>query len=245
MLKGFFDWLLPSRCAVTGDIVDDHAMVSTQVWKQITFITRPFCARCGSPFEINWDDDEPDDSLVCGYCMEHPPEFSQARSAMVYDNGSRGLILAFKHGDKTLLAPTLAKWMMNALSERDREVVDICMPVPLHRMRLLKRRYNQAALLCGAVAKQLGKGFYPDGLLRLRSTPPMEGKNRTQRQDNVRGVFAVNAKYADSFKGKTILLVDDVYTTGATVNACARALLKVGAKEVMVLCVARVVYNGG
>jgi ComF family protein len=198
------------------------------------FIVRPLCACCGAPFEIPVDD-----GSLCGACIADAPAFQHARAAMLYDDFSKRLVLGFKHGDRTHLVPTLATWMRRAADEFWHDV-DCIVPVPLHRWRLYKRRFNQAAMLAHNLATTGGKTYIPDVLRRSRATPPQGRMNRKDREDNVKGAFAIHPKHKATLKDKNILLVDDVLTTGATVGACAQKLLQAGAKSVNVLTLSRV-----
>jgi len=170
---------------------------------------------------------------------EHPP-FSRARAAFRYDEHSRALILKLKFQDETNLAPTLGRWLKNAGQELIKSS-DIIVPVPLHYRRLVWRRYNQAALLAFHIHKLSNIPLCMEGLKRTRPTTPQSGLSRVERQKNVKRAFALHPKYAVDIKGKTVLLVDDVMTTGSTLHACTKALLKAGAASVNVLTLARTV----
>jgi len=159
---------------------------------------------------------------------------------MVYDENSRGVVLALKHGDRLEGVPTLAKWMTRAGRQVLAEA-DVIAPVPLHRWRLLSRRYNQSALLANRIADLSGITGIPDLLVRTRATPSQGGRSRSQRHINVRGAFSIRPGYNEYIKGRNIVVVDDVMTTGATVEACARTLLRGGAHRVDILTLARVV----
>ena len=178
--------------------------------------------------------------VLCAACLESPPLFRQARAALIYDDASKALILRFKHGDQLQAVRVLTPWLAEAGAELIAQA-DVFVPVPLHRWRLLKRRYNQSALLAARLARQSGKAAAVDALVRVRATPPQGHLKRAERAANVRGAFRV--RDARAIAGKRVLLVDDVMTTGATLNACAGALLDAGALSVDVLCVARVVRD--
>ncbi|MDD3019659.1 MAG: ComF family protein [Alphaproteobacteria bacterium] len=249
-LKGWvfalINGVLPPRCPVSGRIVDRVGSLSAESWGSLTFIGSPFCKCCGMPFQIVEDDadspkDEPSNQL-CGPCLASPKPFTKARSVFVYDDVSRDLILAFKHGDHTHLTVTFAPLLLKAADEMlDR--ADVIIPVPLHWTRLVKRRYNQAALLARALASKTGIGFQPYVLKRVRSTPPQGHKSARDRHENVRKAFVVVPEKSDMIAGKAIVLVDDVYTTGATLEECTHALLAAGAKQVDVVTLARVVKS--
>ena len=180
------------------------------------------------------------DGPVCAACSARRPVFEHARAVMVYDDNSRGLVLSLKHGDRLEGVPTLAKWMARARQDLLVEA-DLIVPVPLHRWRLWSRRYNQSAILANRIGRITGMPAVPDLMARVRPTPPQGGRSRSQRQLNVRGAFAVRAQHAPGLAGRCVVLVDDVMTTGATVEACARTLMRAGAAGVDVLTLARVV----
>lgn len=231
------DFLLPPVCPATGELVDRIGMVSAEYWKNLNFIQSPFCDTCGLPFPH--DDDDMAGS--CGACLDHAPVYRRARAALAYDDHSRDLILRFKHGDQTHAAQVFVPWMIQAGQDLLHQA-DIILPVPLHRMRLLKRRYNQADLIARELAKYYpDAAYYPDGLIRTKNTIPQGHKSRKERAENIKRAFTLNPRYDGIFDGKTILLVDDVYTTGATVNECAKTLYRAGAKAVDVLTIAKIV----
>lgn len=236
--KGFrdvVDLVLPPRCFISGDIVDSQGMVSPQVWRGLNFITDPFCQVCGYPFSFDVGD-----QARCTKCLDKPPYFTMARAALRYDDVSREMILKFKHADKTHAVPTFMPWLLRAGAEMITQA-DMVMPVPLHRLRFIRRRYNQAALIAQALACQCDKAFEPQLLLRNRATPSQGTLGYKARKKNVRGAFAINKQGKNLLKDKNILLVDDVFTTGATADECAKTLKKAGAAKVNVLSLARVV----
>ena len=227
------DSVLPPRCISCEAPVDGQGQLCPDCWSHVRFIDRPMCATCGLPFEFDQGD-----GAVCGACAAANPVYRRAPSVMVYNADSRDLIFRFKHADRTDAAPTFAKWM--ARSGQDLvAATDLVVPVPLHRARLLKRRFNQSALLSNAIAKLSGLDPEPGLLERVRNTPSQGGRSRSAR--NVSGAFRVRSKFRGKPEGRSILLVDDVMTTGATAEACARILAKSGALHVDVLTLARVV----
>lgn len=237
LARSLLDVLLPPRCLACGTIVGEPGALCPDCFARVTFLGPPQCARCGDPFELPMEE-----NAVCAVCVAEPPPFDRARAVMRYDDGARDLVLRFKHADRTDCAPAFARWMIRA----GRDLVtaaDVIAPVPLHRLRLLKRRYNQAALLARAIDRQSGAPgrFVPDLLTRARRTPPQEGLGRQGRARNVRAAFAVVD--AARVQGRRVLLVDDVLTTGATVGECARTLRRAGAAAVDVVCLARVVLD--
>ncbi len=226
------DSLLPPQCLACNAVVAAPGSLCADCFGRVDFIAPPLCERCGTPFEGAVIDD-----LVCGACLKDPPAFSRARAAFVYAEDSRALVLKLKHGDRTDAAVHLARWLQRAGAELVASC-DVMVPVPLHRWRLLMRTYNQAALLANALGRLAGKPVAPDALVRTRSTPSQGKLHRNERQRNVARAFAV--KSPNAIAGRRVLLIDDVLTSGATANACSRALLEAGAREVDVLVLARV-----
>lgn len=232
------DFIFPPRCIVSGDVVDQQGMLSPQAWGELNFITDPQCNRCGFPFDF--DTGEVREGNICGVCMKSPPVFDKARSALVYDDASRDIVLAFKHADQTQVVPSFIPWL-NRAGEEILAKADYLVPVPLHRWRILKRRFNQSALIAQYLSDEIKTPCLLDILLRTRSTETQGHLQADQRKKNVRNAFQINPKCAGSIKNKHIVLIDDVYTTGATVSECAKVLLKNGAASVNVLTLARVV----
>ena len=193
------------------------------------------CALCGHPFEVDVGE-----GAVCGACLEEPFPFQRARAVFLYDETSRSLILRFKHADRLEGAPAFAKWMARAGADLLGQT-PVLVPVPLHRWRLLRRRYNQAAILAQALGREIGASVEMGVLIRHSHTPVQGRLGRTERARNVRGAFSVPPKRAPKIAGRHVVLVDDVMTTGITLSECAQALLKAGASSVDVLTLGRVV----
>jgi ComF family protein len=232
---GALDLLLPPQCLQCRSAVDRQGLLCAECWREVAFIGPPFCAVCGLPFAH----DEGAEA-ICGACVKEPPSFGRARAAMVYDAASRALVLGFKHGDRIEAAAPFGRWLARAGAEFLAEA-DLVVPVPLHRWRLWRRRYNQAALLAQALARAAALEAVPDLLVRRRATASQHGLSRRERRLNVRGAFAVAPRRRARLEGARVILVDDVLTTGATVEASATALLGAGAGAVDVLTLARVV----
>ncbi len=225
------DLLLPPRCLKCGVEIGSEGALCATCWREISFLQPPCCARCGLPFDVDLGAD-----AICGACARDTPVYQRARAALRYDDASRTLVLAFKHGDKLQLAPALGRFMRHAGAELI-AACDVIVPVPLHWTRLFARRYNQAAVLAHALAVDGGPPVEADLLQRRRATPSQGRSGRAERRRNVRGAFAL--KRGRSVGGRRVLLVDDVLTTGATVTECARILLDSGATAVDVLTLAR------
>ncbi len=228
------DFLLPPRCIISGEIVQKQGVLAPKAWAELDFITDPCCVQCGLPLDF-----EVEEGLRCGNCLDEEPFYDRSRSALVYNDKSKKAILGFKHSDQTYASVSFANLMIRAGKELI-EKSDIITPVPLHSKRLWTRRYNQSALLVKDIAKTTKKPFILDLLHRTKNTQTQGLMSKTKRHDNVKNAFAVHPRLAETVQGKTILIVDDVFTTGATLNACAKILKQVGAKEVYTLCLAKV-----
>ncbi len=224
------DFILPPTCGLCREVVAEPGALCSTCWREVSFLSAPWCECCGVPFGLPT---EP--GTLCALCLSAPPLYVKARTAMSYDDTCRKLIGRFKYSDQTNLLPTLTPWLLRAV--RELLPVDVIIPVPLHRWRLLRRKYNQSALLARAVGEALTIPVELLTLQRQRSTRPQVGMKREERLKNVRDAFVVTGAVA----GKTVLLVDDVLTTGATLEACSETLLAAGASEVRVLTLARVI----
>ncbi|MEO1150011.1 MAG: ComF family protein [Pseudomonadota bacterium] len=236
--RAAIDVLVPPHCPVSGEPVSAPALLSGPGWQQLGFIEAPFCPGCAVPFAL---DHGP--GTRCGRCVGAAGGLDQTRAALLYDDTSVPLVVAFKHGDRTDYAPLLARLMIRA--GRDLFAPDaVLIPVPLHVRRLRARRYNQAALLSQQVGAATGLAVDVQSLIRHRNTPPQKDLSPDARQRNVAGAFAVRDEAADAIKGRHVILVDDVYTTGSTLSACASRLRRAGASRVDALVLARVVKGG-
>lgn len=227
--------LYPPLCLICRAPVGAPHGLCGLCWNKITFIDGPVCTCCGLPFDL-----DPGANSFCGSCLAHRPAFDHARAAMCYDDGSRDAILALKRADRLEFSRLFATWLRRTGRELIEEA-DLIAPVPLHRLRLWLRRYNQSALLAQRLSRLTGKPFDPFLLVRVRPTPS-QGKmpSAKARRRNVRGAFDVPDQKREAIGNRVVLLVDDVLTTGATVNACAQALKRAGVAKVLVLTIARV-----
>ena len=237
LLRPILDFALPPRCPGCGAITDEPHRFCLDCWSALVFLGDPCCACCGLPF----DAPVPGGEALCGGCLAEPPRFDRMRAAVAYGDVARGVALKLKYGGRPGVAETMARFMARHL-ERDGALLA---PVPLHRWRIWKRGYNQAALIASALAKQCGLEARLDLIERVKATPSLRGLNRSQRRETMRGAFRVPARHRDAVRGRTIVLIDDVFTSGATANGCARMLKRAGAAEVRVLAWARVVRDLG
>ncbi len=234
--RATLDLLLPPQCISCDAPVTRPGQMCAACFRATAFITAPYCTRCGVPFA---NAGQAGLQHVCPTCEADPPQFDQARAALRYDLQGRRVILPFKHADRPDIAAVLAPHMARAgaaLLVR----ADVLVPVPLHRLRLFRRRYNQAALLARALSRLSRVPAALDSLQRRRATVPLGDKSAVERADTVRDAFAVRPSRAAVIVGRRVLLIDDVMTSGATANACAATLLRAGASAVDVLVAARV-----
>jgi len=230
------DLIFPPLCMACRVQVSDPGAFCPKCWQEIQFLDGPMCDCCGLPFEL-----DPGSDSRCAACLASPPAYDNARAVMRYDEKSRGPILALKHADRLDLAPAFARWLERSGSGLLTQC-DVILPVPLHPLRLWTRRYNQSAEVARALGRLSGKPIHFAALKRSRHTPSQGVMpSATARRRNMQGAFHVSARHKSAIAGRNTLLVDDVLTTGATVNACARALKRAGAAKVFVLVLARVV----
>jgi len=236
------DLAFPPRCPLCGAAIAAQNGLCASCWERLEFPGEPACATCGRPLE-SVAQAASAEGLLCGACLQEPPRHAGIAAGCVYNEASRALILAFKHGGKIALAPMLAGLIAARLGEPEGETVLIA-PVPLHRWRLWQRGYNQSALLARELAQRGHGRLVVDLLKRRKATPSLAGKSRAQRRRILSGAITLNEKYHDEIKGRRVVLVDDVLTSGATSGACVAALLKAGAKAVRIACFARVLDEG-
>jgi ComF family protein len=235
--RALLDLILPSRALDDGSPIQSPGLTA-ESWSRIAFIDGPVCDGCGTPFPHDLGE-----GVRCPACLARPRVFSRARAACIYDEASRELILQLKHADRTDLVGLFSAWIGRAAGELI-EASDAIAPVPLHRWRLLKRRYNQAAELARPLARRWGKPHLADVLVRPRAGG-QAGKSGAGRRRAAAGAFIVPKARRRQVEGRRVPLIDDVMTTGATAEACARALLRAGAAAVDLAVVARVREAGG
>ncbi|MEM8699301.1 MAG: ComF family protein [Pseudomonadota bacterium] len=237
------DKLFPPVCPVTGDEVSSVGALSPEAWDGLAFFSGALCEVCGREVpggaEMRGDPD-----LRCDACLQRGHLWDRGRAAFRYEGTGRHLVLALKHGDRLDLAVIMAAWMRNAAGPLVKDA-DLIVPVPLHWTRMLKRRYNQSAELARAICRQAGRrDAYAPGLIRrARRTPVQDGRDRAGRTENVSGAFSLTPGSLQRIKGRRVLLIDDVMTTGATLDALATLLREAGAGGIDVLVSALVNYQ--
>jgi ComF family protein len=235
LFDGLANLIWPPLCPISGQPVSAVGLIAGAGWATIQFIDSPQCDRCGVPFE--YLSFEPMESPAC---IARPPVYAKARSAFVYNDHSRNLVLSFKHGGRSEIVRSFGQWMARAGAVFLADA-DVLIPVPLHASRLRKRRFNQSVLLARSVSKCSGVPVDGNSLQRHRATPSQAGQSAKSRQRNVAGAFKIRNGCQDEIVGKRVVVIDDVFTTGATLEACARVLNRAGAKDVSVITLSRVV----
>lgn len=232
------DLAIPPTCLSCNEAVLESGALCPSCWQKLRFIAKPYCAVLGTPFAFDLGP-----GIVSAQAIAAPPPYEMARAAVLYDDVARKLVSRLKYEDRPDLAPVLGRWMARAALDAEAELLSgnpVIVPVPLHRWRLLRRRYNQAALLAREVSGRLELECQPLALDRIRKTDQQVGLTRQERADNVRGAFGATPDGTMQMSKRTVLLIDDVLTTGATLEAATRACLRAGATEVRVLTFALV-----
>ncbi len=229
------DWLLPPLCLACRNPVGDHGALCPGCWRRVGYIEAPVCDRLGTPMPFDLGP-----GALSPQAIANPPAFDRARAAFRFDDVGRALVHGLKYGDRLEIAPALAGWMARAGRDLLADA-DALIPVPLHWSRLLRRRFNQAAELTRHLSARTGIANEALVLRRRRRTLHQVGLTRAQRLDNVAGAFHVPDEKKSWVSGRRLVLVDDVLTTGATLEACARVLRRAGAARIDVLTAARVV----
>jgi ComF family protein len=229
LFRTVLDFALPARCGGCGTIVADVDSFCAECWRQLEFL-QGGCARCGLPLKAT-------EAELCGACLAKPPRLDRIRSAVAYDDISRSIAIRLKYGRRVGLARTMSRYMRPLVGEMPANA--LLVPVPLHRSRLWSRGFNQSAIVARELSRRTGVPLSVDALIRARRTPPLKGLNMRQRRRTVAGAFRANRDI--DLTGRTVILIDDVLTTGSTANACARALKKAGAARVDLVSWARVI----
>lgn len=237
-IKRFFyslkDLCFPLICCNCGEYVESKGLCA-DCWKQIKWISEPKCLNCGIPFEINVQ-------KICEHCLKKKPAFDNAVSVFEYNDFSKNMILKFKYNDATYMSEQFSSWMYR-VCELDIKNANFIIPVPIHFVKRLKRKYNQSELLAKEISEKSGIKYEPRILKKIKNTLAQEGLSKVHRQKNIKGTFEVDKKYVHLLDKKTIVIVDDVLTTGATVNECAKMLKKCGVEKIIVITLARVITH--
>ena len=230
LFHSLLDFALPPRCGGCGTIVDDVDSFCADCWRKLEFLGSGGCTRCGLPLKAT-------DAETCAACLAKPPRLDRIRAAVAYDEISRSIAMRLKYGRKVALARTMSRYMQPLVGEHSPDA--LLVPVPLHRWRIWGRGFNQSAMVAKELSRRTGIPVSVDALRRTRATPPLKGMNFNQRRRLVAGAFRASAQA--ELRGRTVVLVDDVLTTGSTANACARVLKSAGAARVDLISWARVV----
>lgn len=226
--------LYPPQCLCCDEMVQDDFALCPACWRDTPFITGLACDACGTPLP-----GEAGETAHCDDCLALARPWHQGRAALLYKDNARDIVLKLKHADRMDLAPAAARWLHRAAAPLIRPGM-IVAPVPLHWFRLIRRRYNQSALLSARLAQMAGLTHIPDLLTRPRRTPPQDHKDRDARFRNLTGAIRPHPRHAERLRGAEVLLIDDVMTSGATLAAASEACLAAGATRVSVAVLARV-----
>ena len=228
---------LPPRCPGCGIVVSADHSFCLDCWSRLDFLGRPGCEQCGEPLALALHE-----GSRCGECLADPPPFERVAAAVAYGEIARALALKLKHGQRPGVARTMGRILRRPAGDLAGALV---VPVPLHRRRLWSRGYNQAALIARALVREAGGELALDVIERRRATPLLRGLGRKARARAVAGAFAVPPRARPRLEGRRVVLVDDVFTTGATARGCAHVLSRAGAAGIEIVCWARVVRDDG
>ena len=237
ILNQIYEIFFPSQCLPCSKIIGKDALFCSACWQKLQFITDPKCKICSHPFEYMSSHSQ----LICSKCLIKKPAFDQVMTLFRYNSIIKKIIGDFKYRDATYLSKKLAKILFNKF-KKDIETVDFIVAIPLHHKRLRQRKFNQATLLAKEISKCSGKELFYDLLLPIKNTKTQVELRKKQRELNLKNAFVINAKYLEMVRGKNILLIDDVMTTGTTLDNCAKVLKKAGAKSVICATIAKAVF---
>ncbi len=226
--------IFPKTCLICNKIINGgHFCVED--WNKLHFLQKPACDICFQPFEFNVKS-----QTICGKCSQKRPKYFKALAVLNYDESSKTLITKFKYFDQI----NLAKYFAELMFKQAKEIlpnIDFIVPIPLHKLRIINRKYNQSALLAKNIVTLSDKKALLDLLIRTKNNKPQALLSQKARKKNVAGIFAVKKKYFEEIKGKNILLIDDVITTGATVESCCKVLEQHGVSKIYVLTLAKTI----
>ena len=232
MLDYLLNLLFPAKCIICDNHIQKSG-VCNECWGKFTFITKPYCAICSHPFAYENDED-----MVCGHCLMHKPAYDKAISILKYDDFCKKLVHRFKYQDQLHILDYLTSLMMN-MGKGVIEQADIIIPVSMHKYKLLKRGYNQAALLAMNIAKKSNITYLPELMHRTKNIQSQADLTKKQRAQNIKNSFALNPKLKNKISGKRILLIDDVITTGATIAECCKVIKSAKPSKILVLTLAK------
>lgn len=236
------EFFAPRRCPLCGKIVlhDKPEFWCESCWEQaLPWIRQPFCHRCGAPFDI-FPDRTSEDEVLCGECLSESPAYDMIRSACAYDGIAAKLITALKYGKRLFYVPPLVELLEQAFTRwLSEESIDLIIPVPLHEEKLKERGFNQSLLLAKELAKKVAIPISYSVLIKVRKTPPQATLHKTERKKNLQKAFAISSTWKEQLRNASVLVVDDVITTGTTIQECAKVLKGSGAAKVIGLSVAR------
>lgn len=228
------DVIVPNTCLICDVFVDQQGGCCASCWSKLAFVHPPLCPVMGTPFSVDMGK-----NFLSAEAIANPPPFQRLRTVLIYDDFARKLVSLIKYSDRTDLAPWIARWMQVAGKELLSEA-DMILPVPLHHARLRNRRFNQSAELARHIGNLSGVAYEPEILIRRKATRQQVGLTENERERNVSGAFSVPERFKPQLSGKSVILLDDVYTTGATAKAACRALKRGGASNIDVLVFAKV-----
>ena len=232
LAQKFLNTIFPKTCLICNKIISGGSFCIKD-WNRLHFLQKPACDICFQPFEFKVGD-----QMVCGKCLQKRPKYFKALAVLNYDETSKTLITKFKYFDQT----NLAKYFAELMFKQAKEIlsnIDFVAPVPLHKFRIIKRKYNQSALLAKNIGVLSDKKVLVDLLIRTKNNKPQALLSQKARKKNVAGIFTVRKKYSEEIRGKSILLIDDVITTGATMESCCKALKQYDISKIYVLTLAK------
>ena len=239
-LNKIITFLYPNKCILCSKIIENENSFCQNCWEKIKFIQKPFCDKCSTPYE-----NDIDNNSICINCLKNKPLYVKLRSSVVYNEYVKKIISSFKFNDKTYLKKFISICMIKS-SQDILNDIDILIPVPLHKKRLLYRKYNQSLLLCNEIGKLTNKKVICDFLVKKENTIPQVKLNQEERKKNLKNKFTINKKYFSNlkkYKNKNFAIIDDVITTGSTINECIKTLNKYDINNVFAITFAKTVYD--
>ncbi len=238
LIKKILELIFPNRCLTCQQMIGPDGLFCNDDWQKLQFITEPKCKICAYPFEFTVGTHQ---DLLCPQCLVKRPSFDSVVTLFRYNDQIKKIIADLKYYDATHLSKKFAKMLLAKIAPQ-LDKYDLIVAVPLHKKRLRERKFNQASLLCRAILKDAKNlKFHHDILLRTKYSKAQARLTKENRQKNLTNIFKMNEKY--SVKGKNIILVDDVMTTGSTLEGCAKVLKKAGAGKIMVVTIAKTILR--